>query len=476
MTALKGGTPKLRGKANIGVGAASAALAVGMLFNASPAQAASVIDLPGQGTNTIQLNGGGDVFQPQFALWPLPPNVSNNKTVGNSADQRGNLQSTGQSWLLGFGSGNVVQLATGGNIINPQFAVGTDNNGNNTAFGNSATRNGQQSTSVTGGQVLGHVIDGNGNIFQLEFLQGNIINPQLAILGDNNGNEYTEGNYAADNGVASNSTTNGGALAFIDGNGNVVQVVILSHNVIAPQVAVGGSNDLTVFAGSNKAINNGSWATSTTTGQQNPFAGILSITKVGDGNVTQIAILSNNVWAPQIALPALFRPSGTNTGEITTVTNDAESNGEGATATADITTTPHPGLDALRSTLDTVTGTTNHPVLDAIQKPLDTVSGQFGVGNINQDARGSGIIDNLQFSGGAVVAPINNDPPQVRTSFFAQPAILAGDSGGSNKSVSSGTTGSGNWKPGDGIKKVTAGLQKAADNIKNALTPKKPAE
>ncbi len=72
MTALKGGTPKPRGKANIGVGAASAALAVGMLFNASPAQAASVIDLPGQGTNTIQLNGGGDVFQPQFALWPLP--------------------------------------------------------------------------------------------------------------------------------------------------------------------------------------------------------------------------------------------------------------------------------------------------------------------------------------------------------------------------------------------------------------------
>ncbi len=102
--------------------------------------------------------------------------------------------------------------------------------------------------------------------------------------------------------------------------------------------------------------------------------------------------------------------------------------------------------------------------------------GSIGVGNINQDARGSGIIDNLQFSGGAVVAPVNNDPPQVRTSFFAQPAILAGDSDGSNKSVSSGTTGSGNWKPGDGIKKVTAGLQKAADDIKNALTPKKPAE
>ena len=47
-------------------GTAACALAGGLLFGISSAQASSLIDLPGQGTNTIQANAGGDVIRPQF--------------------------------------------------------------------------------------------------------------------------------------------------------------------------------------------------------------------------------------------------------------------------------------------------------------------------------------------------------------------------------------------------------------------------
>ncbi len=52
---------------------------------------------------------------------------------------------------------------------------------------------------------------------------------------------------------------------------------------------------------------------------------------------------------------------------------------------------------------------------------------------------------------------------------MAEPGvILTGDnnSGGGNSSVK------GNWKPGDGIKKVVAGVKKVVHDVRDALTPK----
>ena len=137
----------------------------------------------------------GPSFDPQFTLWPLPPNTSDNHTEANTAIDRGN-NTTGQALLFGFGAGNVVQFATGGNIVAPQFAVGTDNNSNNTTDGNYAAGVGNGSTSDSTGQTgQGLLIDGNGNIFQVAFLQGNIIAPQVAVLGNNNGDHTAYGNY-----------------------------------------------------------------------------------------------------------------------------------------------------------------------------------------------------------------------------------------------------------------------------------------
>ncbi len=156
----------------------SIALTVGLFVN-SPAQAASVIDRADDAGNSFQANDGGDVIQPQFALWPLTTN--NNSTVvfyeSNDATGRGS-DTTGQPFLLGYGAGNVTQVSTGGNVVTPQFVAFGDNTSHIETFGNWATGNGKDTESVTGGAVLGHVVDGNGNIFQLEFLQGNVANPQ----------------------------------------------------------------------------------------------------------------------------------------------------------------------------------------------------------------------------------------------------------------------------------------------------------
>jgi hypothetical protein len=444
-----------------------AAASIGLLATSPAAQSASIIDLPQPAGNTVQVAAGGDKFVPQFALWPIP-NQSNNKTESNVANNRGN-SATGQAWLLGFGTGNVVQFATGGNIVNPQFAVGTDNNSKNLTLGNEAQNDGNGSASDSTGQAgRGLLIDGNGNVFQVAFLQGNIIAPQFAIAGNNNGDQTALGNYAQGDGNGSSANSNNG-FAFVTGNGNIIQIEILSDNVIAPQVAVFGDNTLVVDSEGNQSYMNGNDAAANVNGS-NPLAGIFSVT--GNGNVTHIAILSNNVWAPQIALP------GKNTSSIFTNVNDAQDGGNGSTTTGDaVPVVNHPVLDSVRSTLDQVTGTTNRPVLDAIEKSLP--KNQFGNGNVQQTANNSGAIDNPQIAFNfkpAVSAPVavNNDPPKVETtpvveSFKATPTVLAGDNDKKSGSTTSTSTTKPGWKPGDGIKKVVAGITKA-------LTPKpKPA-
>lgn len=381
-------------------------LAVSAGIAASPTvNAASIIDLPDKAGNTFQVAAGGDKIVPQFALWPLPSNNKPITTVGNVVEDRGN-NAVGQAWIFGNGTGNVIQIGTGGNIIAPQVAIGTDNNLETNAQGNFVANTGNNSKSYTGGQVLGTVLSGNGNVLQVEFLQGNIIAPQVAVAGDNNANHTSQGNGAF--AVGNDSTMiakNAGMLAFVDGNGNVVQIQILSNNVIAPQFVVDGTNDVTVETDGNAVDGAGNSSKTVLTGA---FA--VSTTKVGNGNVTQISILSNNVWAPQIAVPGPLGRETKNVSAIDTDTDTATHSGnDSETVVKDSNISPpkHPVLTA-------VTGKTEFPKLEAFEKKhpeLNKITqpfagkSQIGNGNVIQDANSSGAISNPQVNLGNVNRP-----------------------------------------------------------------------
>ena len=381
--------------------AAGVALSVGLLLSASPAQAASVIDESYPGGNTVQVSGGDDVVQPQFSLWPLGDNVLNVHTTGNTAVGNGN-NTNGEFWLFGNGTGNVVQVGTGGNIVGPQVAFGTDNRSVLITEGNYAANNGNNSSTVSNGGVRqGLLINGNGNIFQIAFMQGNIINPQFAVNGDNYSEIDAYGNYAENNGSGSDTQATGGPLGFVTGNGNVIQIEILSFNVINPQVAINGSNTANISTQGNQAYDNGVGSTTVAVGSLPPGIGIPGLfyvftTKTGNGNVTHIAILSHNVFAPQVAIPGPREGSGTNTSVIDTVVNDAVNNGSDSETDADL----------------------DDPVEGA----------QVGNGNVEQDAHGSGAIGNPQVGAGTNVAvqPQPEPEPEPRTRAGARAGAPGG--------------------------------------------------
>jgi hypothetical protein len=374
---------------------AGSAIAISVGIVASPmANAASVIDLPDSSGNTFQVAAGGDKIAPQFSLWPLPSIGNGNvKTVGNEVIDRGN-NAQGQAWLFGYGTGNVIQLGTGGNIFAPQVAVGTDNNLVTNAQGNFVANTGNNSKSVTGGQVLGTVLSGNGNVLQVEFFQGNIIAPQVALAGDNKADHTSQGNGAFAVGNDSVMVAkNAGMLAFVDGNGNVVQIQILSNNVIAPQFVADGTNNLVVETDGNAVNGAGNSSKTVLTGMIT-----VSNNKVGNGNVTQISILSNNVIAPQIAVPGPLGRKTQNVSSIDTDTNEATQSGNDADTVikGSVTQVKHPILDA-------VTGTDKHPILNKITQPF--TNSQIGNGNVNQGANGSGAISNIQVASNTNVRP-----------------------------------------------------------------------
>jgi outer membrane biosynthesis protein TonB len=357
---------------------ACGALAISAGIAASPTvQAASVIDKTDSAGNTFQVSSGQDVVQPQFSLWPLGDNVLNVHTEGNNAVGNGN-NTVGQPWVFGNGAGNVVQIGTGGNVVAPQVAIGVDNRSVIIIDGNYAVGNGNGSNTKNNGVQHGYLVNGNGNIFQIAFLQGNVINPQLAVNGDNYSTIDAYGNYAEDNGNSSNAESNGKTKAFVTGNGNIIQIEILSFNVINPQVAVNGSNNLEIATSGNQAYDNGNGSHTAATGSAAPGFGSPGLfyvytTTTGNGNVTHIAILSHNVFAPQVAVAGPRPDSGTNTSQIVTLVNDGQGNGNESETETDNAVGEH----------------------------------QVGNGNTDQHADNSGAISNPQITiGGHVAAPV----------------------------------------------------------------------
>jgi hypothetical protein len=357
----------------------AATAAVGLALGPS----AHAIDQTDEAGNAVQVTHTNDVVAPQFSLWPLGDNVANIETHGNVSNDGGN-GITGIPWLFGNGAGNKVQVGSGGNVVAPQVALGVDNHLTVTTWGNEAVNNGNGSNSLSGGKTIGHVVDGNGNVFQLMLFQGNVFAPQTAVNGDNYAEINAFGNYAQANGNNSSQAGNGGALALVNGNGNIVQIMFFSNNVYAPQTAINGSNDLVVHTDGNLAYTNGNGSTAVSTHQVAFFGipGIFTISTfaTGNGNVTQIAFFSNNVYAPQVAVAGSREGSGVNTSSIDTLTNDSGDNGN-------------------ESETDTDNADGQH---------------QVGNGNTDQNAHSSGAIINPQIS-------IGVNPPVVQAPVAPQP-------------------------------------------------------
>jgi hypothetical protein len=154
---------------------------------------------------------------------------------------------------------------------------------------------------------------GNGNATQINILEGNIFDPQFG-LGDNTSNNTTVGGMMF--GLGNKTIALGGAT----GNGNVTQIDILSYNIINPQVSLTGNNVSNNTTISNVAVGNGNGSTATSDGSTSMLGGAM-----GNGNTTQIAFLSGNIFNPQFSL------FGSNTSNNTAITNISALNGNGST-------------------------------------------------------------------------------------------------------------------------------------------------
>ncbi|MBV9639894.1 MAG: hypothetical protein JO330_10120 [Mycobacteriaceae bacterium] len=230
-----------------------------------------------------------------------------------------------------IGNGNTTQInILSGNIINPQ--IGGQNLSNNSTIGNAASGNGNYSTTSvtsTGSGGAGGGTTGNGNTTQIDILSGNIINPQISFGGSNSSNNSTIGNTASNNGNHSTtsvtSTGSGGAGGGTIGNGNTTQIDILSGNIINPQISFGGSNSSNNSTIGNTASNNGGNSTTTVTSTGGSGTGQGPVGTIGNGNTTQKSLLSANIFNPQLSF------GGSNSGNNSATGNTASNNGGNST-------------------------------------------------------------------------------------------------------------------------------------------------
>jgi hypothetical protein len=176
-------------------------------------------------------------------------------------------------------------------------------------------------------------LNGNGNTTQLNILEGNVINPQFSFWGGGNVSDNSIiGNIAKGNGNRSSTQALSKfwnstiSLAGTTGNGNVTQVDILSYNVVNPQVGIGGSNLSQNSTTSNVARNNGNHSS---TEVSSASGSTTTVGTTGNGNITQIAIGSGNIFNPQWSI------GGSNESHNSASGNIATNNGDDSTTTVD---------------------------------------------------------------------------------------------------------------------------------------------
>ncbi|WNG93815.1 hypothetical protein [Mycobacterium sp. ITM-2016-00318] len=145
---------------------------------------------------------------------------------------------------------------------------------------------------------------GNGNATQINILEGNVFNPQFGA-GGNSSITQTIGNiiFGQGNHSSSQGSSGGGifgpiALGGASGNGNVTQINILSFNIINPQLSLNGTNNSHNTTISNVAVGNGNFSNNNSSAS----GGSSMIGgAVGNGNTRQLALFSGNIFNPQFS-------------------------------------------------------------------------------------------------------------------------------------------------------------------------------
>jgi hypothetical protein len=217
-------------------------------------------------------------------------------------------------------NGNTIQInILEGNVFNPQLSLFGGNSSNTSTIGNISAGNGNGNvtgiTSTGTGSGTTNTTVSNGNTVQINILSGNIINPQLSLLGGNSSNNSTIGNISAGNGngnvtgIASTGTGSGTTNTTVS-NGNTTQTNFLSGNIFNPQFSLGGSNSSNnstignISAGNGNGNTTGILSTATGSGATplasnsgNSGAGVT----VANGNSTQTNSRSGNIISPQVS-------------------------------------------------------------------------------------------------------------------------------------------------------------------------------
>ncbi len=163
---------------------------------------------------------------------------------------------------------------------------------------------------------------GNGNATQINILEGNIFNPQFGAGGNVSNNTTIADVFFGQGNHSSQGTSGGGlfgpvALGGASGNGNVTQINILSFNIFNPQVSVNGDNYSNNTTVSNVAVGNGNYSNNSGSSGGTTMFG----GAIGNGNTQQISLFSGNIFNPQFSL------FGDNYSNNTAVTNVSLFNG-----------------------------------------------------------------------------------------------------------------------------------------------------
>jgi hypothetical protein len=280
--------------------------------------------------------------------------------------------------------------------------------------------------------VLPFDVNGNGNVTQVNFLEGNIIDPQTSIFGDNVSSNTTVGNLALFNGIGNTGDNEqfggGGGSIFgsaVNGNGNVTQINILSGNIFNPQASIFGSN-----VGNNTTVGNVSAFNGVgNTGDNEQFGaggggmfGLFGATN-GNGNTNQMNFLSNNIINPQMTFFGSNVSNNTaignvsafngifNTGDNTQIGGGGgllfgATNGNGNTNQMSMLTTNifNPQLSGFGSNTSGNTSITNLSIFNGggntgdNEQSAGPSNNTNGNGNNNQASNGSGSITSPQLS------------------------------------------------------------------------------
>ena len=155
---------------------------------------------------------------------------------------------------------------------------------------------------------------GNGSATQINILEGNVVDPQFNPNGNVSDNTTIGNIMLGGSPVGSSDITVPINSGGAAGYGNVTQVNILSYNIFNPQASLFGPNISNNTTVSNVSAGNGNGPTTTSAG------GLFGLAQ-GSGNTTQIALLSGNILNPQASL------FGSNTSNNISATNLSLGNG-----------------------------------------------------------------------------------------------------------------------------------------------------